>query len=89
MILNDHVAMVTGASQGIGKACAHIVAIDINAPNAEATAEAAGAFQRRSLALAADVGDLQDIDRIVRQTMEKFGRVDIMDLTEQDWDQIH
>ena len=60
MILNDQVAMVTGAGQGIGKACAlalaeagaHVVAVDINAPNAEATAEAAAAFQRRSLAIA-------------------------------------
>jgi len=110
MILNDQVAMVTGAGQGIGKACAlalaeagaHVVAIDINAPGAEATAEAAGAYQRRSLALRADVGDLADIDAMVRQTVEKFGRIDIlvnnagvtrradiMDLTEHDWDRIH
>ena len=110
MILNDQVAVVTGAGQGIGKACAlalaeagaHVVAVDINGPNAEATAEAAGAYQRRSLALRADVGDLADIDSMVRQTMEKFGRIDIlvnnagvtrradiMDLTEHDWDRIH
>jgi NAD(P)-dependent dehydrogenase (short-subunit alcohol dehydrogenase family) len=110
MILNDQVAMVTGAGQGIGKACAlalaeagaHVVAIDINAPSAEATAEAAGAYQRRSLALRADVGDLTDIDTMVRQTIETFGRIDIlvnnagvtrradiMDLTEHDWDRIH
>jgi NAD(P)-dependent dehydrogenase (short-subunit alcohol dehydrogenase family) len=110
MILNDQVAMVTGAGQGIGKACAlalaeagaHVVAIDINGPNAEATAEAAAAYQRRSLVVRADVGHLPDIDRMVRQTMETFGRIDIlvnnagvtrradiMDLTEQDWDRIH
>jgi NAD(P)-dependent dehydrogenase (short-subunit alcohol dehydrogenase family) len=110
MILNDQVAMVTGAGQGIGKACAlalaeagaHIVAIDINGPNAEAAAEAVAAYQRRSLAVRADVGHLPDIDRMVRQTMETFGRIDIlvnnagvtrradiMDLTEQDWDRIH
>ena len=56
----------------------------------------------RSLALQADVGDLQDIDRMVRQTVETFGKVDIlvnnagvtrrasiMDLTEASRDRIH
>jgi NAD(P)-dependent dehydrogenase (short-subunit alcohol dehydrogenase family) len=110
MILYDQIAVVTGAGQGIGRACAlalaaagaHVVCTDINAPHAEATAEAAGAFQRRALALRADVGDLQDIDRMVLQTIETFGRIDIlvnnagvtrradiMDLTEHDWDRIH
>ena len=110
MILNDMVAIVTGAGQGIGKACAlalaeagaNVVAADINGPNAEAVAEAAAAFQRRTLGLHVDVGDLSDIDRMVRQAMETFGRIDIlvnnagvtrradiMELTEQDWDRIH
>jgi NAD(P)-dependent dehydrogenase (short-subunit alcohol dehydrogenase family) len=110
MLLAGQVAIVTGAGQGIGRACAlalaaagaHVVAIDINAAGGEAVAEAAAAFQRRSLALRADVGDLQDIDAMVRQTMQTFGRIDIlvnnagvtrradiMDLTEQDWDRIH
>ena len=110
MILQDQVAIVTGAGQGIGRACAlalaeagaHVVAADINGPNAEATADAAAAFQRRTLGIAIDVGDLAEIDRMVRRTMETFGRIDIMvnnagvtrradimDLTEQDWDRIH
>jgi NAD(P)-dependent dehydrogenase (short-subunit alcohol dehydrogenase family) len=110
MILNDQVAIVTGAGQGIGKACAlalaeagaHVVAVDIDGPNAEATADAAGASQRRALALHTDVGDVPDIDRMVRLAMETFGRIDIlvnnagvtrradiMDVTEQDWDRIH
>jgi NAD(P)-dependent dehydrogenase (short-subunit alcohol dehydrogenase family) len=110
MILSDQVAMVTGAGQGIGRACAlalaeagaHIVAVDINGPNAEAVADAAAAFQRRSLGLRADVGHLPDIDLMVRKAIETFGRIDIlvnnagvtrradiMDLTEADWDRIH
>jgi len=110
MILQDQVAIVTGAGQGIGRACAlalaeagaHVVAADINGPNAVSAADAAAAFQGRTLGLAIDVGDLAQIDRMVRQAMETFGRIDIlvnnagvtrradiMDLTEQDWDRIH
>jgi NAD(P)-dependent dehydrogenase (short-subunit alcohol dehydrogenase family) len=110
MILTDQVALVTGAGQGIGKACAvalaeagaHIVIADINGPAAEETAVAVGRFQKRSLALPIDVGDLQQIDAMVRRAIETFGRIDIavnnagvtrradlMDLTEQDWDRIH
>jgi NAD(P)-dependent dehydrogenase (short-subunit alcohol dehydrogenase family) len=50
----------------------------------------------------ADVGDLRDIDRVVRQALAAFGqidilvnnagvtrRADIMELTEEDWDRIH
>jgi len=110
MNLANQVALVTGAGQGIGKATAlalaeagaHVVVADIAGPQAEATAEAIMASQRRALAVQADVGDLGHIDRMVRQTLEKFGqidilvnnagvtrRADIMDVTEQDWDRIH
>lgn len=110
MLLTDKVALVTGAGQGIGRACAvalaeagaHVVAVDINGKTAEETAAAVMGFQRRSLGLKADVGDLADIDRIVQETIKEFGRIDIsvnnagvtrradiMDLTEADWDRIH
>ena len=110
MLLAGKVALVTGAGSGIGRACAialaeagaDVVAVDINAQTAEETAAAAMGFQRRSLGLQADVGDLQDIDRIVQATMAEFGRIDIavnnagvtrradiMDITEADWDRIH
>jgi len=110
MALTGQVAIVTGAGVGIGKAIAlalaeagaHVVAADINPKSAEETANAIMAFQRRSLAVPADVGNLQDIDRMVQRTLEAFGRVDIlvnnagvtrradiMELTEEDWDRIH
>jgi NAD(P)-dependent dehydrogenase (short-subunit alcohol dehydrogenase family) len=102
--------LVTGAGQGIGKASAlalaaagaHVVVADIAAGKAEETAETIMSQQRRALAAQADVGDLRDIDRMVRQALDAFGqidilvnnagvtrRADIMDLTEEDWDRIH
>jgi NAD(P)-dependent dehydrogenase (short-subunit alcohol dehydrogenase family) len=110
MELSNQVALVTGAGQGIGRASAlalaaagaHVVCADIDAQKAEATAEAIMASQHRARAVQADVGDLQHIDRMVRQALEQFGqidillnnagvtrRADIMELTEADWDRIH
>ena len=110
MNLNNQVALVTGAAQGIGKASAlalaeagaHVVVADIDRQGAEATADAIMSMQRKSLAVQADVGDLQQIDRMVRTAIEQFGqidillnnagvtrRADIMDITEADWDRIH
>jgi NAD(P)-dependent dehydrogenase (short-subunit alcohol dehydrogenase family) len=110
MDLTNQVALVTGAGQGIGKAAAlalaeagaHVVVADIAGQQAEQTAEAIMSGQRRALAVQADVGDLQDIDRMVRQTVDSFGRIDIlvnnagvtrradiMEITEEDWDRIH
>jgi NAD(P)-dependent dehydrogenase (short-subunit alcohol dehydrogenase family) len=107
MQLEDKVAIVTGAGRGMGRAIslhfaregAQVVATDIDGATAEQTSIAVREMGRRSLAIQADVGDLADIDRIVQQTVETFGRVDIgvnnagvtrrlfvMDITEEDWD---
>jgi len=110
MQLSERIALITGAGQGIGKASAlamaqvgaHVAVVDINGQSAEETTSEIIALGRQGLALQADVGDLRDIDRMVRQTRDTFGRIDIlvnnagvtrrayiMDLTEEDWDRIH
>jgi NAD(P)-dependent dehydrogenase (short-subunit alcohol dehydrogenase family) len=110
MDLRNQVALVTGAGQGIGgtsalalaAAGAHVIVADIAGPQAEATRDAILSTQRRALAVQADVGDLHDIDRMVREALDAFGqidilvnnagvtrRADIMELTEADWDRIH
>ena len=107
--LADRVAIVTGAGRGIGHATAlalaaagaDVAVVDIDKTAAEATAGAVAAAGRRSLAVAADVGDVASIDRMVSQVVQALGRVDVlvnnagvtrradvMDLTEADWDRI-
>jgi NAD(P)-dependent dehydrogenase (short-subunit alcohol dehydrogenase family) len=86
MTLSDKIALVTGAGQGIGKACALTIAtqgadvavVDINGQTAEQTASEVIALGRKGLALQADVGDVSAIDRMVRQTLDAFGRIDIL-----------
>jgi len=107
--LAERVAIVTGAGHGIGhatalalaRAGAHVAAVDINKAAAEQAAGAVAGLGRRSLALAADVGDLASIDQMVRAVTGTLGPIDvlvnnagvtrrayIMDLTEADWDRI-
>ncbi len=102
----EQVAIVTGAGNGIGRAIAlglagagaRVAAVDIDPAAAEATA---AALHGRGVAIAADVGDVGAIDKMVRHVVEAFGRIDvlvnnagvtrrayIMDLTEADWDRI-
>jgi meso-butanediol dehydrogenase/(S,S)-butanediol dehydrogenase/diacetyl reductase len=109
MELSDQVAIVTGAGQGIGKAAAlalaaagaNVVAADINEASVKETAAAIAATGRRALAIKADMGSMNDIDRMVSEAVAAWGRIDIlvnnagvtrrayiMDLTEEDWDRI-
>jgi len=105
MQLSDQVALVTGAGQGIGKASAlalaaagaNVVAVDIDGQSAKDTAAVVTTMGRRGLSIQADMGSVQDIDRMVAEAVAGFGRVDIlvnnagvtrrayiMDLTEED-----
>ena len=107
--LADRVAVVTGAARGIGRATAlalgragaHVVAVDLEESAAKATADGVSALGRKALAVGVDVGDLKSIDAMTRRIVDTFGQIDIlvnnagvtrrayiMDLTEEDWDRI-
>jgi NAD(P)-dependent dehydrogenase (short-subunit alcohol dehydrogenase family) len=109
MSLEERVAIVTGAGHGIGRATAvalgragaHVAAVDIDPGAARSTADAITALGRRGLALDTDVGDVGAVDQMVSRVAGMFGRIDIlvnsagvtrragiMDLTEDDWDRI-
>jgi len=86
MELYDRIALVTGAGQGIGRACAlalasagaSVAAVDINADGAQTTAAAIESKGRRALALRADIGSVAEIDRVVAEAISAFGRIDVL-----------
>ena len=84
--LSGKVALVTGASRGIGRAIAIAlaeagceVAVNYHSDDAGAreAAEAIGRTGRRALLAKADVGDQQAVEKMVAATTAEFGRLDI------------
>jgi NAD(P)-dependent dehydrogenase (short-subunit alcohol dehydrogenase family) len=84
--LRDRVVLVTGASQGIGRAIAlemaavgaDVVAVSRRAAALEAVADGVREQGRRALAVSCDVGDAAQVDAAVARTLEEFGRVDVL-----------
>ncbi len=108
--LDDKVSVVTGASRGIGLAMAEALAgagsdlvivgrqIETLEPVAQRIANESG---RQVLPIQANVGVLDDIERIVNQTMDGFGKINVLvnnaginarrpaeEYTEADWDAV-
>jgi len=84
MELAGKVAVVTGASMGIGEAIAKVFAQEgasvVMLSRDAARAEAARtriAFPDRTVALSCDVRNAEEIDRILALTLHHFKRVDI------------
>ena len=84
--LTGKVAIVTGSSSGIGKAIAlkfgeegaHVV---VSARRAKLCEQVANRIQERggdAMAIPADVTDEAQVDRLVKETARRFGRLDIL-----------
>ena len=103
------VAVVTGAGQGIGRGVAlrlaregaAVVVAEYNRETAQSTAQAIGVLGSSALAYPVDISDVEAVQTMVRDAVERFGRIDIlvnnagvvqtkpmMDLTEDDWDRV-
>jgi 3-oxoacyl-[acyl-carrier protein] reductase len=87
--LKDKVAIVTGSSRGLGLASAKALAaegslVTLCARNAEGLREAArevaqlGGGAGRVFTVAADVSELDGVARVVEQTAQTFGGIDVL-----------
>ena len=85
--LDEKVALITGSSRGIGKAAALALAeqggkIVVNYARSSEAADAVVAeiesMGGEAIALQADVSKEDQVDAMVKATLEKFGRIDVL-----------
>jgi len=106
--LKDKVAIITGSAQGIGYTTAElfvgegakVVVVDVNGELAAKSAAAlAGGDAAKTLGMGCDVTKPDQVDAVVKATVEKYGKIDIlvnnagitkdnliMRMSEADWD---
>jgi len=87
LALTDRVALVTGGSRGIGKAvvallasCGAHVAVNYvrDESAATATVEMARAHGVKAVAVQADVSRLEEAERLIEQTIQRFEKIDFL-----------
>ncbi len=86
MRLKEKVALVTGAASGIGRATAalfgqegaKVMCADLDAEGAERVAKQIADGGGEAASTQADVSQAADVERMVRQTVERWERLDVL-----------
>ncbi len=84
--VNNRIAVITGAAQGIGKAIAlkfahagaDVVIVDSKFEGALEVAKEVEAMGRKALPVKCNVADSEQVEALVKQVQEKFQKVDIL-----------
>ena len=85
-LLENKIAIVTGAGSGIGEASAHrfaaegavVVAVDIRGAKAAEVAAAIVEQGGHAISLAANVAEADDVESMVDQTVDRLGGLDVL-----------
>jgi NAD(P)-dependent dehydrogenase (short-subunit alcohol dehydrogenase family) len=109
MKLKDKVAIITGAGRNIGEAVSHTLAregakvavVDLEKDRAEKVAADISAAGNTAKAFVADVSDEAQVQKLIKDVVAAFGRVDILlnnvaisdnqhilDISKEDWDKV-
>jgi 3-oxoacyl-[acyl-carrier protein] reductase len=86
MELNEKVAIVTGAGQGIGRAItlklaangANIVVVDVNLERANETVSHLESSGRKAIALKADISSTKETEDMIEESVKKMGGIHIL-----------
>lgn len=86
MRLEDKVAVITGAGQGLGRAYAlkfveegaHVVVADVQEDKANSVVQEVKDLGGEGLVIKVDVSDPESVRAMIDQTVESFGKVDVL-----------
>ena len=109
MLLETRVAVITGSASGMGKAMAlkfagegcDIAVVDLQFESAQKVADQIQSLGRRAVAIKADISVGKDIQSMIGESLEYFGKIDILinnagaagggsleNSDEREWDQV-